>query len=197
MRWTPTSGRPAGWAQTKRFSSGRSPGGCRIARVVGRRPGGETWVVKQALPKLRVAVDWFSDPARIERAPTGMRRLVQLAPGGAHHPVDFRGSRRHLLAMEAVPEPHRTGGTCSWPGRSKLHGWESLPGCWRHDPWRGVPPGDQLARGFARAGVLRVVAVGAVLRLFRPSKCRRPQAFLESLIADTRQDRRHAGPRRL
>ena len=28
---------------------------------------GRAWVVKQALAKLRVAVDWFSDPERIER----------------------------------------------------------------------------------------------------------------------------------
>ena len=29
-------------------------------------PDGHGWVLKQALEKLRVPVDWFSDPARIE-----------------------------------------------------------------------------------------------------------------------------------
>jgi 5-methylthioribose kinase len=43
-------------------------GGVSNRTVLLERPEtGEAWVVKQALPKLRVAVDWFSDPERIHR----------------------------------------------------------------------------------------------------------------------------------
>src|SRR3954453_16273460 len=42
-------------------------GGVSNKTVLVERPSGESWVIKQALPKLRVAVDWFSDPRRIER----------------------------------------------------------------------------------------------------------------------------------
>jgi 5-methylthioribose kinase len=67
---------------------------------------GEGWVVKQALPKLRVATDWFSDPRRIHREALGLRWLAGLAPPGAITPLVFEDHENHLLAMEAVPEPH-------------------------------------------------------------------------------------------
>ena len=37
-------------------------GGVSNRTVLVGRPSGESWVVKQALAKLRVATDWFSDP---------------------------------------------------------------------------------------------------------------------------------------
>src|SRR3712207_9220852 len=39
------------------------------------RPTGEAWVLKQALVKLRVPVDWFSDPERVHREALGLRWL--------------------------------------------------------------------------------------------------------------------------
>lgn len=36
-----------------------------------RRSSGEQWVIKQALAKLRVTVDWFSSPERIHREALG------------------------------------------------------------------------------------------------------------------------------
>jgi 5-methylthioribose kinase len=59
---------------TGRVGEGEEPvvrvlaGGVFNRTVLVKRPEvGEAWVVKQALPKLRVAVDWFSDPERIHR----------------------------------------------------------------------------------------------------------------------------------
>jgi hypothetical protein len=48
------------------------------AVLVERTASGEGCVVKQALPKLRVATDWFSDPKRIHREALGLRWLVGL-----------------------------------------------------------------------------------------------------------------------
>ena len=70
------------------------------------RPGGEAWVVKQALGKLRVAVDWFSPPERIHREALGLRWLAMLAPPGTITPLVFEDHDHHLLAMAAVPQPH-------------------------------------------------------------------------------------------
>jgi aminoglycoside phosphotransferase (APT) family kinase protein len=67
---------------------------------------GRAWVVKQALAKLRVEVDWFSDPARIEREAQGLRRLVALAPSGTITPLVFEDRAHNLIAMQAVKEPH-------------------------------------------------------------------------------------------
>jgi len=86
-------------------------GGVSNRTVLVERPSGEGWVLKQALPKLRVAVDWFSDPARIRREALGLRYLEQLAPPGSTTPLVFEDPDRYLLAMRAVPQPHE-----NWKG---------------------------------------------------------------------------------
>ncbi|MCC6166291.1 MAG: hypothetical protein IT329_03600, partial [Caldilineaceae bacterium] len=70
------------------------------------RPSGEAWVLKQALAKLRVPVDWFSSPLRVHREALGLRHLAELAPPGAITPLVFEDHASHLIAMQAVPEPH-------------------------------------------------------------------------------------------
>lgn len=70
------------------------------------RPSGEAWVLKQALSKLRVPVDWFSSPLRVHREALGLRYLAELAPPGTIPPLVFEDHPAHLIAMQAVPEPH-------------------------------------------------------------------------------------------
>lgn len=67
---------------------------------------GEGWVLKQALAKLRVPVDWFSDPMRIHREASALRWLQRLAPQGGVPRLVFEDPVHHILCMEAVPEPH-------------------------------------------------------------------------------------------
>jgi tRNA A-37 threonylcarbamoyl transferase component Bud32 len=81
-------------------------GGVSNRTVLVERPTGKSWVLKQALEKLRVAVDWFSDPQRIHREALGLLWLEELAPSGTITPLVFEDHEHHLLAMEAVPEPH-------------------------------------------------------------------------------------------
>jgi 5-methylthioribose kinase len=93
-------------------------GGVSNRTVLLERPeAGEAWVVKQALPKLRVAVDWFSDPERIHREALGLRWLEALAPPGTITPLVFEDRDNHLLVMEAVPEPHENWKTMLLGGR--------------------------------------------------------------------------------
>lgn len=81
-------------------------GGISNRTVLVQRTNGESWVVKQALAKLRVATDWFSSPERIHREALGIRWLTQLAPAGTITPFIFEDHTQHLLAMQAVPQPH-------------------------------------------------------------------------------------------
>lgn len=92
-------------------------GGVSNRTVWVRRANGEAWVLKQALAKLRVQADWFSDPARIRRETEGLRWLERLAPQGASTPLVFEDPAEHLLAMAAVPEPHENWKTMLLAGR--------------------------------------------------------------------------------
>jgi 5-methylthioribose kinase len=98
--------------RTERIAPAESPrltnlaGGVSNRTVLLERDGGESWVLKQALEKLRVQVEWLSDPRRIEREALGMRRLAELAPAGAITRLIFLDPQFNLLAMEAVPRPH-------------------------------------------------------------------------------------------
>ena len=97
---------------TNRIASDESPqmktlaGGVSNRTVLVKRPTGKAWVIKQALAKLRVKVDWFSDPSRVHREALGLKWLEKLAPPGTITPLVFEDEQHHLLAMQAVPEPH-------------------------------------------------------------------------------------------
>ncbi len=68
---------------------------------------GTGWVAKQALEKLRVQADWFSDPRRIHVEATGLRWLARLIGPAAVPSFVFENHEQHLLIMSAVPDPHR------------------------------------------------------------------------------------------
>jgi 5-methylthioribose kinase len=92
-------------------------GGVSNRTVLVRRDNGEAWVLKQALEQLRVRVDWHSDPRRIEREAFGIERLSEIAPAGAITPLVFVDPAHHLLAMQAVPDPHENWKSMLMAGR--------------------------------------------------------------------------------
>ena len=71
------------------------------------RENGEQWVLKQALPKLRVKADWYSDPSRIRIEANALRYLPALTPRNNVPALLFEDPEQSLLAMEAVPEPNK------------------------------------------------------------------------------------------
>jgi aminoglycoside phosphotransferase (APT) family kinase protein len=97
---------------TGRIGSAETPtieiltGGVSNRTVLVKRASGPPWVMKQALAKLRVRVDWFSNPERVHREALGMRWLNQLAPPGTVPAFVFEDHDQHLLCIEAVPQPH-------------------------------------------------------------------------------------------
>ena len=58
-------------------------GGVSNRTVLLERASGESWVLKQALERLRVRAEWHSDPTRIEREALGMQTLAEIAPPGS------------------------------------------------------------------------------------------------------------------
>jgi 5-methylthioribose kinase len=98
--------------ETNRIGKDETPtlrtlrGGVSNKTVLLRRAGGAAWVLKQALPKLRVQADWFSDPARIAVEANALRYLPLVTPANTIPRLLFEDREQHLLAMEAAPEPH-------------------------------------------------------------------------------------------
>ncbi len=146
---------------------------------------GRSWVLKQALPKLRVTVDWFCDPRRIEREAAGLRCLADLAPRGTITPFIFEDREQHLLAMGSVPSPHEN--------------WKNLLLAGNIDEHLVEQFGKLLATIHTRATAQRAVlqpefsdrSFFEALRLepyysYAASQVSAAAPFMHSLIADTR-----------
>ena len=147
---------------------------------------GARWVLKQALAKLRVQADWFSDPRRVHREALGMRVLADLVPGSVPRLI-FDDETHHVLGMEAVPEPHEN--------------WKSMLLAGNVDPKFATQFGELLAKIHDRSfdhetfpqafddrtffETLRVEPYYA----YSASQEPRAVAFLTQLIADTRATR--------
>ena len=68
---------------------------------------GRSWVIKQALEKLRVQVDWFCDPIRIRRESEAIRFLNAHVPQARVPKFWFEDQEQNILGMESVPKPHQ------------------------------------------------------------------------------------------
>src|SRR5262245_472197 len=75
------------------------PGGVSNRTLLLTLSAGEQWVLKQALPKLRVQEDWFSDPARVHREALALEWLPRLASTDSVPQLVFEDPEQHLLAM--------------------------------------------------------------------------------------------------
>lgn len=82
---------------------------------------GGAWVLKQALEKLRVKVDWFCSPERVHREALGIRWLEKIAPPGSTVPLIFEDHEHHIIAMKAVPLPHENWKTMLLAGDIQDH----------------------------------------------------------------------------
>jgi 5-methylthioribose kinase len=80
------------------------PGGVSNRTVRATWADERSWVLKQALPKLRVNIDWFSSPERITVEAKALRWLNRIAPPGTTPAFVLEDATNHLMVMEAIPE---------------------------------------------------------------------------------------------
>jgi aminoglycoside phosphotransferase (APT) family kinase protein len=132
-------------------------GGVSNKAILIERPVGPGLVVKQALAKLRVEAEWFSDPSRVHREALGLRVLNTLLPSGVTPEFVFEDHADHLLGMTAVPAPHEN--------------WKSLLMLGRVD----ADHVDQFAQ------TLAMIHGGAASRSSELSESFRDRGFFESL----------------
>jgi 5-methylthioribose kinase len=128
-------------------------------------------------------VDWFSSPERIHREALGLEWLARLAPPGSITPLLFEDREQHLLAMQAVPQPHENWKTMLLGGRNLqpiISG--SSPRCSR--PFTAKHTGARISRRYS------AIAFFESLRLepyygYSAQQAPAAAAFLDSLIRET------------
>jgi 5-methylthioribose kinase len=67
------------------------------------------YIMKQALPKLKVKIDWYSDVDRIFREQNAMMMMQSLLPGNSTPKVTHQDSKRYIYMMTAASKD-----TISW-----------------------------------------------------------------------------------
>ena len=97
-------GRCAGHARVSTLAGGVSNRTVLVEPVDGMAP----FVLKQALNKLRVQAEWHADPERIHVEARALDWIGRLCGPDVVPRRLFEDRRHHLLAMTAVPRPHRT-----------------------------------------------------------------------------------------
>jgi 5-methylthioribose kinase len=154
-------------------------------RVVLVKPqGSKPFVLKQALEKLRVQVDWFCTPARIEREALALRYLSELAPPGSAPAFMFEDKANHLLAMAEVPEPHQNWKQMLLAGnlvQDHLEQFGLLLGCIHS---RSARASRALLKLFDDRAVFETLRLEPYYR-YTASQIPESAAFLNQLIADT------------
>ena len=161
------------------------PGGVSNRTVLVEREGGDSWVVKQALPKLRVAVDWFSPPNRIHREALGLRWLAELAPPGTVVPFVFEDHDLHILGMGAVPLPHDNWKALLLSGRLEaghIEQFARLLGAMHHQAWVRRSEVEPIFRDRAYFESLRLEPYYA----YTADRVPPARAFLHRLLDDIR-----------
>ncbi|MEA2709819.1 MAG: hypothetical protein QOF78_2420 [Phycisphaerales bacterium] len=180
---------------TKRIAPTESPqiktlaGGVSNRTVWVKRETGEAWVLKQALAKLRVKVDWFSDPTRAHREALGLHWLEKLAPPGTITPLVFEDEKHHLLAMQAVPEPHENWKTMLLRGEVKQDHVEQFATLLRIIHRAAATAPEPLQKIFDDRSFFESLRLEPY---YGYSAAQVPEAadFLHELIADTRSRRK-------
>lgn len=163
-------------------------GGVSNRTVLVERASGEAWVLKQALEKLRVEVDWFSSPARIEREAAGLTHLAALAPPGTITPLVFQDLEHHLLAMRAVPQPHENWKTMLLTARLESEQVAQFAGLLGTIHRRAAERGDALSKVFGDRSFFESLRLEPYFG-YTASQIGSAAPFLYGLIDETRANR--------
>ncbi len=161
-------------------------GGVSNRTVLVQRPDGGDWVIKQALAKLRVQVDWFSAPERIHREAAGMRWLGEIIPGHVPQLV-FADEQQHILGMSAVPQPHQNWKTALLQGQTRIEQARDF-GRLLATIHSAVDRFPALKDEFAERRFFEELRLEPYYS-YTASQAPRARPFLERLIADTRARR--------
>lgn len=163
-------------------------GGVSNKTVLVERASGEAWVLKQALSKLRVQADWFSDPSRIRREAEALRWLPQFTPPGTITPLVFEDPDHFLLAMQAVPQPHENWKSMLLDGCIEFDHVDQFAAMLGAIHRRSAEAGDDVRAAFDDRSFFESLRVEPYYE-YTASQVPEAAEFLSDLIRDTRARR--------
>ena len=146
---------------------------------------GYGWILKQALPKLRVSVDWFSNPERIAVEAKALRWLNRSTPPGTTPAFIFEDAPNHVLAMEAIPEGHENWKSVLLSGRIAAEHFEQF-GVLLGAVHRLSSGSEDLCREFADTSYFESLRLEPYY-LYTAQQVPAAAAFLRALVQSTRQ----------
>ncbi len=147
----------------------------------------EAWVIKQALPKLRVQADWYSDPSRIHREAVGLRYLSQLFPAYVPHFI-FEDVDNHILVMSAVAQPHENWKTVLLNGGVLQHHVKDFAELLAAIHRQAYERRTDFAEIFADTSFFESLRLEPYY-LYTASQVPGALAFLETLVEDTKNQK--------
>jgi 5-methylthioribose kinase len=165
----------------ERVNIRRLSGGISNRTMLVERESGEAWVLKQALDRLRVEVEWLSDPERVHREALGMRWLARLTSGGVVPELLFEDRQHHLLAMQAIPRPHENWKELLLAGRldaSLVEQFGRLLGTIHRRSWERR---DELAGAFGDRAIFESLRIEPYFR-YAATQLPAAGSFLEGVI---------------
>jgi 5-methylthioribose kinase len=156
----------------------------RTVRVAWR--DGREWVLKQALAKLRVNLDWFSSPERIAVEAKALRWLNRLAPPGTIPGFIFEDMANHLIGMEAIPQEHENWKSVLLSGQVVPAHFEQFGLLLGTIHRRSSESGPEVRREFADTTYFENLRLQPYY-LYTAQKVRAAAGFLNALARETRQ----------
>jgi aminoglycoside phosphotransferase (APT) family kinase protein len=161
-------------------------GGVSSRVVLVERSNGEACVLKQSLPKLRVAVDWYSNPERVHREAAALRWLIEL--GLSVPALHFEDFDHHLIAMDAVPEPHENWKHMLLAGRLHLPHIDAFAQMLADLHIRSSARRAEIAIDFEDRTYFESLRIEPYY-LYTADQVPGARAFLEDVVASTRANR--------
>src|SRR5277367_5470261 len=145
---------------------------------------GHAWVLKQALAKLRVDVDWFSDPERIGVEAKATRWLNVLAPKDTTPLFVFEDMANHLMAMEAIPEESESWKAVLLSGRIVSNHFEQFGQLLGTIHRRSSEAGSEICEVFADTTHFESLRLEPYYR-YAAEKAPAAAVFLNALVQET------------
>lgn len=161
-------------------------GGVSNRTVLVERLNGDAWVIKQALAKLRVQVDWFSDPSRVHREAAGIRWLGRILPPEQIPQPIFEDRDEHIIGMSAVPQPHENWKELLLAGQVTLDHVEQFGRLLGQIHRGGTEMQADVAKEFADDSFFEALRLEPYYA-FAASQVPSAADFLHRIIAETRQ----------